>query len=266
MVHNVNFMKASSSARSGTQSIERAALLLRELALRGNAGWNLRDLALHCELDRATVHRMLKCLITERLVLQRADRRYMLGPMVFELGASLPHQGELCEAMRGTVRRLARRMPGVVALGFLRSGDDCVCVARSGAASYTSEATAIRVGHRAPLLTVASGVAILAAMPAPEMHATLTRNRRKLGHLGAAHVAQLDALAHTSARNGYVLSTGVVWRGIHSAAVAFGAGGDSMGSLVISGAAAEYPSDRLRRLLPELREAAESLGREAVSP
>src|SRR5438128_1564282 len=98
MVHNVNFMKAASSARtarparSGTQSIERAALLLRELALRGTAGWSLRDLALHCELDRATVHRMLKCMIDERLVHQRADRKYMLGPMVFELGASLPHQ------------------------------------------------------------------------------------------------------------------------------------------------------------------------------
>ena len=84
---------SSTAPRSGTQSIERAALLLRELATRGTAGWSLRDLALHCELDRATVHRMLKCMVRERLVQQRAaDQRYLLGPLAFELGASLPQQ------------------------------------------------------------------------------------------------------------------------------------------------------------------------------
>lgn len=260
---------ASSSAapRSGTQSIERAALLLRELATRGTAGWSLRDLALHCELDRATVHRMLKCMVRERLVQQRAaDQRYLLGPLAFELGASLPQQQALCEDMRSTVRRLARRVQGVVALAFLRSGDDSVCIARAGAASYTSEGTAIRVGHRAPLLTMASGVAILAALPNAEMRATLARNRRRLAHLGSSHLAQLEALAHASARSGQVLSSGVVWQGIHSAAVAFGTQAGPVGSLVLSGAAAEFPAERLRRLLPELREAAESLGQAAQSP
>jgi DNA-binding IclR family transcriptional regulator len=255
------------SPRSGTQSIERAALLLRELATRGSVGWNLRDLALHCELDRATVHRMLKCMIRERLVQQRhTDQRYMLGPMVFELGASLPHQGELAESMRSAVRRLARRAEGTVALAFLRSGDDCVCVARTGAASYTSEATAIRVGHRAPLLSVASGIAILAALPPAEMRATLARNRRRLRHLGSVHLAQLDVLANASARSGHVVSSGVVWKGIHSAAIAFGTNDGPMGSIVLSGAAAEFPTERLRRLLPELQDAAESLSRAIRSP
>ena len=266
VVHNVNAMNtsiATPSARSGTQSIERALLLLRELAARGAAGWGLQDLALHCGLDRGTVHRVLKTLVRERLVEQRGkDRRYVLGPLAFELGASTPQLGDLCDDVRAAVRKLARRHGAMVALGFLRSGDDCVCIARSGAASYTSEGAAIRIGYRAPMLIVASGIAILAAMPPAEMRATVARNRERLAHLGSAHLARLEALARASSRNaGGVLSTGVVWQGIHSAAVAFGPASAPTGSIVLSGAADEFPVDRLRVLLPELREAAALLAR-----
>ncbi|QYY34008.1 helix-turn-helix domain-containing protein (plasmid) [Cupriavidus pinatubonensis] len=54
--------------RSGTQSIQRAVLILRELASRDMAGWALHDLAARCGLDRATVHRIFKCLIGDGLV------------------------------------------------------------------------------------------------------------------------------------------------------------------------------------------------------
>jgi len=43
--------------RSGTQSLERGALLLKELAARGTLGWRLSDLAKRCELDKGTAHR-----------------------------------------------------------------------------------------------------------------------------------------------------------------------------------------------------------------
>jgi len=255
------------SPRSGTQLLERAALLLRELAARGAAGWSLRDLAQHCGLDRATVHRILKCLVQQRLVEQRAyDRRYLIGPMNHELGLSVPHRDELTEAARATARRLARSADRVVALAFLRSGDDCVCMARSGATSYTSEAAAIRVGHRGPLLTLASGVAIVAALSAEEARAVCARNRARLAHFGAAHLGRVETLVRASQRQGHVLSTGVVWQGIHSAAVAFGRPGAPVGSLVLSASSGDYPAEAMRRLLPALREAADALAAQFPSP
>ena len=76
-------------ARKGTQSIERAALILREIATRGVAGGGLWDLADRCELDRGTTHRILGALVRKRLIEQRAsDRRYFLGPLVFELSVT----------------------------------------------------------------------------------------------------------------------------------------------------------------------------------
>jgi DNA-binding MarR family transcriptional regulator len=49
---------------TGTQSIERALLLLREIAAHNRAGSRLLDLATRTNLQRPTVHRMLKCLAT----------------------------------------------------------------------------------------------------------------------------------------------------------------------------------------------------------
>ena len=61
--------------RAGTQSLERGARLLRELAARGTLGWRVSDLARRCDLDKGTTHRILACFVRERLVRQRADRR-----------------------------------------------------------------------------------------------------------------------------------------------------------------------------------------------
>lgn len=246
-------MPAFSRYHSGTQSIERAVTLLRELAARDSVGWTVRDLAQHCGLDRATVHRMLRALMAQRLVEQRMnDRRYVLGPLNFELGMSVPLHAQLHETAKATVNRLARSIRQVVVIASLRSGDECVCIARAGLSSYTSQASAIRVGHRAPLLALTGGVAILAALPPEAANAIVTRNRVQLAHMGLVHLTRTESLLRASARLGYVLSTGVVWRGIHSLAVAFGEPGQPRGALVVSAAAGDYSENAMRRLLPQV--------------
>lgn len=250
---------ASEPRSSGTQSLERAIQLLRELAVRGTTGWSLRDLAQHCGLDHATVHRMLKRLVQERLAQQRpSDRRYLIGPLAFELGLSLPNQSQLTDGTRNAVRRLVRSTPQVWSVAYLHSGDDCVCIARAGASSHATEATSIRVGHRAPLLSLAGGIAILAALPARQARETAERNRERMAHLGPRHLANLMALIRTSARSGYVMSAGTVWQGIHAVAASFGAPESPVGSLVVASGTA-FQADVLRHVVPELKAVAGAL-------
>ena len=65
---------------TGTQSIERALTLLREIAAHNRGGSRLLDLATRTGLQRPTVHRMLKCLAAENMVQQDPDtHRYFLG-------------------------------------------------------------------------------------------------------------------------------------------------------------------------------------------
>src|SRR5687768_3906572 len=118
-----NSVKSSSTdpaPRTGTQSIERAVFLLREIASRGRTGWGLRDLAQHCGLGPGTVHRILKCLVEQRLVHQRsANSHYVIGPLNLELGLSVPNGPELMETAHTVLRRLSRTIPKANAVCFL---------------------------------------------------------------------------------------------------------------------------------------------------
>ena len=76
-----------SDDRKGTQSIERATTLLREIASRPKAGWQLADLAARSNLGRSTAHRMLACLVRQRMVTQRSsDRHYLARADVVRVG------------------------------------------------------------------------------------------------------------------------------------------------------------------------------------
>ena len=94
---------------TGTQSIERALLLLREIAAHNRTGSRLLDLATRTSLQRPTVHRMLKCLAHEGMVQQDPDtHRYYLGSMAFELGLTAARMEELrrmlVELIMGTIQ------------------------------------------------------------------------------------------------------------------------------------------------------------------
>ena len=78
---------APGEAATGTQSLERAVTLLREVASHGNRGARLTDLVADSGLSKATVRRLLSALIRENLLEQdESTRRYYLGADTFVLG------------------------------------------------------------------------------------------------------------------------------------------------------------------------------------
>src|SRR5262249_52471644 len=93
---------------TGTQSIERALTLLREIAAHNRGGWRLPDPAPRTSLPRPTVHRMLKCRASENRVQRDPDtHRYFLGPMVFELGLAAGPRFNLREMCHPGLSRFA---------------------------------------------------------------------------------------------------------------------------------------------------------------
>jgi DNA-binding IclR family transcriptional regulator len=253
------------TARSGTQSLERAVLLLREIASRSHAGWGLRDLAQHCELDHGTVHRMLKCMVAQGLVQQRAsDSRYFLGPLNFELGLSVPHRQTLMDAVQAALKGAARMLPKTAAVAFLRSGNECVCIGRAGHLANTRAEGNVRLGQRLPLLATAGSVAIVAAMRADEARGVCARNRKRLAHLGAAHLTAVDELVKASQRQGYTLSEGVVWHRVNTLALAFGPAGAPLGSISVSAWSEDQSTEAMRKRLAELRAITASLAADAA--
>jgi DNA-binding IclR family transcriptional regulator len=205
------------ASRSGTQSIERAVAVVKALASRGNFGWRLVDLSAHCNLDKGTTHRILRSLARERLVQQRADdRRYVPGPLLFELGVSVPGLAALSSRCHGVLVRLARRFGGAAML-YLRSGSEFVCIARVDAQPL--KALTIDVGTRRPLIVSAGGAAILIALPRREADAVVARNLLDVARFGDARIAAFRRMLLNSRRAGMGLSQGDIVPGIS----AFGA-------------------------------------------
>ncbi len=190
---------------SGTQSIQRAARLLRELAARNRHGMRLIDVAQSSGLQRPTVHRMLKCLAAENLVSQDPQsRRYYLGPLVFELGITAGPRFNIRDVCSDALDRIAAETGDTVFL-LIRSGDDSLCIDRREGA-FPIKTFTVDVGVRRPLGVGAGSLAILTGLPDDEIEETVDRIAPRLPAFGRLTPSELLALVKRARKTGYVLN------------------------------------------------------------
>jgi len=168
---------------TGTQSIERALTLLREIAAHNRSGSRLLDLATRTALQRPTVHRMLKCLANENMVQQDPDtHRYFLGSMAFELGLTAAPRFNLREICHPALTRIAEATGDTVFL-TQRSGLDSVCLDRREGA-FPIKAFTLEIGMRRPLGVGTGSLAILSALPEEEIDKVVGANNVRLPEYG----------------------------------------------------------------------------------
>jgi len=192
----------------GTRSIARAVSLLTVLGTRKQIGWRLTDLAAQCALDDSTVHRIMTCLSMLRLVQQRkSDRRYIPGPMLFELALGFPAYSSLQSACHTTLIRVVKNT-GWNAFLYLRSGEESVCLDRIGGPS--SVLPLIDVGGRRPLAGSSMGIAMLLGMPVQERQAILIANRKRFKTATAHRKRGYDRMWKRSITAGIGLNLGDV--------------------------------------------------------
>ncbi len=249
---------------SGTQSLTRGIRLLRMLATKGELGWRLSDLAAACGLDKGTAHRMLTGLVNERLAQQRTgDRRYLPGPLLYELGLSLSGHHEFQTAAEIHLGSLSRRMR-CSALLLLRSGSEYVCSVHTGPTRLPG--LMVEKGTRRPLFTSVGGVAILQTLPENEAVEVLRNNiAQEVARRGEARLGALEKMRRRSARHGFGVNLGDVVGGIHAFAVAVhGPEGKAFAALCLMGTADGLPEENLASIHDELEAAARVLEADAV--
>src|SRR5687768_5800755 len=197
-------IEATANARlTGTQSIERALTLLREIAAHNRGGSRLLDLATRTGLQRPTVHRMLKCLATESMVQQDADsHRYFLGPMVFELGLTATPRFNLRETCHPALTRIAEATGDTVFL-TQRSGLDSVCLDRREG-TFPIKTFTLEIGMRRPLGVGTGSLAILSALSEDEVRHVIASNAPRLPEYGLSP-ASLLAQVKSAQKRGYAV-------------------------------------------------------------
>ncbi|MBH1965172.1 MAG: IclR family transcriptional regulator [Comamonadaceae bacterium] len=210
-------MATTDTRRSGTQSIERALAVIRDVAAHHQLGARLTDIAERCGMDMGTTCRVLACLVREHVVEQRAsDKRYLPGQGLFELGLTVPAYRALQEACRQPMERVARRFKGV-SFVYLRSGTEVVCVARSDHVLIHSAWG--QPGTRRPMPALAAGLAVLSQLPDEEADEIVKAYFKQLAQQKRVNAVERRRMVQRSRKLGYGFNDGNVARGLVSVAV-----------------------------------------------
>lgn len=197
--------KPEASQLTGSQSIHRAAALLQAVASRGLAGARLVELARHTGLERPTAHRILKCLIVERLLVQDgATRRYQLGPLVFEMSQAAGPQANIRQICEPVLASIAERSADTVFL-TVRSGFDSICIDRKEG-GFPIKTLTLDIGTRRPLGVGAGGIALLMALPDSEIERIINSNSNRLIYHGVLTAPALLEMVRRAKNLGYALN------------------------------------------------------------
>ncbi|RKK05942.1 hypothetical protein EBE87_18365 [Pseudoroseomonas wenyumeiae] len=166
--------RSSHSRQEGTGSLRRALALLRELGSAEEGGLRLTELVGRTGLETSTAHRLLACMVEEGFLQKLDNKRYMLGPQLFELGLVSAARIDRYAAAEEPLRDLAARV-GAVAVLNQRSAWETIYLKR---VACPTPGMAIRgtVGTRLPIGIGAGGVALLASMAAAEAEELLRAN------------------------------------------------------------------------------------------
>lgn len=171
--------KVSSPSVSGTQTIQRAAALMRLLAAHNRNGLRLVDLYQLAQLERSTTHRILQGLIAEQLVAQHPDnKRYFLGTRIYEMGLAAAPTFNLRDLCHPHIRRLAELTGDTVFL-VTRAGFEGVCIDRQEG-SFPIRVFVMDVGRRRPLNIGAANIAMLSTLPDEEISRICLVNKAKI--------------------------------------------------------------------------------------
>jgi DNA-binding IclR family transcriptional regulator len=237
---------------SGTQSIERALTLMREIAAHNRTGSRLLDLASRTGLQRPTVHRMLKCLTMEDMVQQDPDtHRYFLGPMVFELGLTAAPRFNLREICHPAMMRIAEATGDTVFL-IQRSGLDSVCLDRQEG-TFPIKTFTLEIGMRRPLGVGTGSLAILSALSEEEVKHIVSSNTPRIAEYGLTS-SSLLAQVKRAQKLGYALREMPTLAGVRSVGQALhNQSGMAFAALSISAISSRMTEKRVIELATLLR-------------
>jgi DNA-binding IclR family transcriptional regulator len=249
--------------RTGTQSVERAVRILVELSRR-TTGWRLSDLARECELDLATVHRLLRALTVTGLAVRReSDRHFLVGPELLNLGLAAGYHGSLVLAARSIAREIAvaTRQVGFV---YLRSGNDFTCIARGGRSAV--KGLSVRVGTRRPLAVSAGGVAMLLCLEPAEQRRVMAENLLRVQRVGEMRARAIERMWKRSREAGYGLNRDDIVPELTAVSVAIELPPPwSLASVVVTASSAALDDRAVEATVAVLRAAAGTLQRRALA-
>lgn len=250
------------TATTPAPMVERALRLL-DLLSASEAGLTLSDLARALSMGKSSIHGLLKTLENGGAVEQDEERRYTLGPRIFDIAQTYAQGAGLRHAALPAMRQLAERIGETVLLG--RVEPDGVRITERVEAA--SEHGVLRIsaprGTRVHLLAGATGRLVLASWPPAQRVAYL--RERPLPHFTEHTLTDPDvylAAVEAAAQAGigedheeYLIGVNAV------AAPIWGPDGALLALLWVVGFSSRFTDDAMHCAGQELRADAEKITR-----
>lgn len=241
--------------------LERSVQLLKLLATAGRRGLALTQLSKSTDMAHSTVHRLLRQLMQERLVVQReTGKGYALGPLAFELGLAAAPSYDLREHCQLGMQQLAEELGDTVYLS-VRSGIESVCQAREEGPSPIRVNT-LSIGSRRPLGLGAGGLAILSHLPAAEYEEVMSHILPRVQTEAGLDERTLRAAVAQTRRNGYSFIRNRVTLGVTAVGVPiFDSLDRPIAAISIAAIDERMRADRIALLAANLQQQARLMGR-----
>lgn len=231
------------------RAVERACDLLDAMHEMGGAG--VTELADRLGSSKSTVHNHLRTLEQQGFVVKR-DGEYELGYRFLTLGGAKRDEAPFYRIAKDHVDELASETGDLAAATTEEAGRNIYLYLATGAEAVS---VGIRLGTQLPLHCLASGKAILAALPERRVEEIVEE------HGLQAHTPNtitdpetLYAELETIRERGYALDNEERIQGMRAvaAAVRNEAEDTVLGAIVVSGSTNRVKGDYLREELPEL--------------
>jgi DNA-binding IclR family transcriptional regulator len=171
-------------------------------------------------LSRSTAHRILKCLLDERLIDYSGEgsNRYVIGGLTFELGLAATDRWHKIEEWRPAIDALSRKTGTTVYL-MGRTGNESVCL-YAGEASSVVRVIPVHVGQRRPLGVGAGATALLAASDPQDIENVLSVIEPYLVSYSTLTADQIRENIAAAEASGFAESRSAVAEGVYGLGVA----------------------------------------------
>jgi DNA-binding IclR family transcriptional regulator len=242
--------------------VERAFRLLDYLA-DAEDGQTLTELARALGMSKGSLHGLLKTLESSGIVEQVEDRRYALGPRLYDLAQRYTQRAGLRRFALPAMRRLASSIGETILLGRVER-DGVRIVERIEAQSHS---LGLRIsaerGTRVHLLAGATGRVILASWPRERREQVLLE--RPLPRFTAHSITDPEAYlvaVDEAARTGIGVDHEEYLTGVNAVAAPIYGPGDGLVALLWTvGFSGRFSGEALQRAVEELRAEAAAISR-----
>jgi DNA-binding IclR family transcriptional regulator len=255
-------ISSTSVAVTPAPMVERAFRLL-DLLGTSEDGLTLSDLARALSMSKGSIHGLLKTLESNGVIEQSEDRRYILGPRIYDLAQAYVQRAGLRHFALPAMHRLATSVNETLFLGKIEQNGVRIieCIVDEG------ERPALRIsaprGTRVHLLAGATGRLVLASWPISQRKEYLqTHPLPRFTEHSITDTEQFLALVDEVARTGISIDREEYLVGVNAvAAPIYGAGGVLVALLWIVGFTSRFKDDVLDQAAHELHIEAEAISR-----